>query len=71
MPDVDCLFALEKHGEGLALRNRGSGLFVSAEDHGLRADRKEYKAWEMFVLEVIRVEPSLEQRQKKRGGGVS
>lgn len=42
MPDADCLFSLENHGGHFAIRNRASNLFMSAEDHGLRADRAQY-----------------------------
>ncbi len=52
-------FYLENHGGHFALRNQASGQYVSAEDNCLRANRREYKDWEKFSIEILRTDQSL------------
>ena len=52
-------FFLENHGGSFAIRNAASAQFLSAEDHGLRANRKEFKDWEKFTIDVVHADQSL------------
>jgi hypothetical protein len=52
----EAAFYLENHGGHFALRNQASAQYVSAEDNCLRANRKDYKDWEKFSIEVLRTE---------------